>query len=222
MIDALKYYLTDRPNTSNICVTMIDAMKRTLGSLAEFRVGYPFRGAIEPVAGGAVAIVQMKDVSPMGAMDWTGVVRTELTGRREPDWLVSGDVLLVARGNHYYAAALEAVPKGSVCGPHLYHLRLGRDGAVLPEFLAWQINEPPIQRLLRQAAEGSNQLSIRRAELEALPISVPSLADQEHIVQLAKTAARERALLGMLIVNRERQLSALAFALAGAADRRDN
>lgn len=196
---------------------MIDAIQLPLGTLAELRVGYPFRGAVALIAGGSVPVVQMKDVSAMGAMDWGAVVRTGLTGRREPDWLASGDVLFVARGNHYYAAALEAVPDRSVCGPHLYHLRLKRGSAVLPEFLAWQINQPPIQRLLRQAAEGSNQLSIRRAELEALPISVPSLAVQEQIVRLAQAAARERALLDQLILNRERQLSALALALADAA-----
>ena len=198
---------------------MVDAIQMSLEGLAEFRVGYPFRGAIAPVADGSVLVVQMKDASATGSMDWGAVARTELTGRREPDWLASGDVLFVARGNHYYAAALEAVPSRSVCGPHLYHLRLKRDSAVLPGFLAWQINQPPIQRLLHQAAEGSNQLSIRRAELEALPISVPSLAVQEQVVRLAETAARERIVLDQLILNRERQLSALAFALADAAGR---
>jgi len=155
-------------------------------------------------------------------MDWGAVVRTELTGRREPDWLASGDVLLVARGNHYYAAALTDVPEQCVFGPHLYHLRLKAGSAVLPGFLAWQINQPPIQRLLRQAAEGTNQLSIRRAEIEALPISVPSLSGQQKIVRLVEAAARERVLLDQLILNRERQLNALAFALAGAARRIDN
>ncbi len=198
---------------------MVDAINKNLGTLAECCVGYPFRGAIDSVASSSVAVVQMKDVSPGSAVNWEAVVRTDLTGRREPDWLVPGDILFVARGNHYYAAALSVVPKTAVCGPHLYHLRLKRGKAVLPGFLAWQINQPPIQRLLRQAAEGSNQLSIRRAELEALPIGVPSLADQEHIVRMAETAARERALLDKLILNRERQLSALAFALAGAAER---
>jgi hypothetical protein len=201
---------------------MIDAMKRFLGTLAEFRVGYPFREAIEPVQGGAVAVVQMKDVSAAGSMQWDAVVRTELTGRREPDWLVSGDILFVARGNHFYAAALEAVPGRSVCGPHLYHLRLKRGSEVLPGFLTWQINQPPIQRRLRQAAEGSSQLSIRRAELEALPISVPSLAVQEQIIRLVEAAARERALLDQFILNRERQLKALAFSLADAAGRPNN
>ncbi len=198
---------------------MIDAKQCAAKILAEFRVGYPFRGAITPVASGSVAVVQMKDVSATDAPNWNAVVRTELPGRREPDWLRPGDILFVARGNRYHAVVLESVPSKSVCGPHLSHLRLKRDDAVLPAFLAWQINQPPIQRLLRRAAEGSNQLSIRRAEIEALPISVPSLVIQEQVLRMAQAAARERDLLNQLIINRERQLSAMAFALAEAADR---
>ena len=197
---------------------MIDANKKSLGALVEFRTGYPFRGAIGPLAGGSIAVVQMKDVSASGATDWATVVRTELTGRREPDWLVSGDLLFVARGNHYYAAAQEGIPDRAICGPHLYHLRLKPGSALLPGFLAWQINQPPIQRLMHKAAEGSSQLSIRRAELEALPISVPSIAAQETIIRMANAASNERALLDQLMLNRERQLNALAFSLAGVIE----
>ena len=201
---------------------MIDALFEFLGYIADFRTGYPFRGAIEPVEGGTVAVVQIKDISPSRVVNWDAVVRTELTGRRAPEWLVSGDILLVARGNRYYAVALDSVPDRAVCGPHLYHLRLKDSVGILPQFLAWQINQPPIQRLLGQAAEGSNQLSIRRAELEVLPISVPALAVQEHIVQLFEVAERERELLSQLVLNRERQMSALAFALNDAANREKN
>ena len=201
---------------------MIDALFELLGYIADFRTGYPFRGAIEPLEGGSVAVVQIKDISPSRVVNWDAVVRTELTGRRAPEWLVSGDILLVARGNRYYAVALDTVPDSAVCGPHLYHLRLKDSVGILPQFLAWQINQPPIQRLLGQAAEGSNQLSIRRAELENLPITVPTLAVQEHIVQLFEVAERERELLSQLVLNRERQMSALAFALNDAANREKN
>lgn len=197
---------------------MIDAIKMSLGTLAELKVGYPFRGAIEPGKDGAIPVVQMKDVSVAGTIDWNAVVRARLPGRRSPDCLAAGDVLFVARGNHFYCIALEAVPEKSVCGPHLCHLRVLTGAAVLPAFLAWHINQPPTQRLLRQAAEGTNQLSIRRAELEALPISVPSLAVQQQIVLLADAVARERTVLRELVRNRERQLGALAHDLAHAAE----
>jgi restriction endonuclease S subunit len=83
--------------------------------------------------------------------------------------------------------------------------------------LAWQINQPPFQRQLQQAAEGSSQLSIRRPVLESLTLSLPSLADQQRIVALADLARRERHTLNQLIHNREQQLQGLAEDLAHAA-----
>ena len=87
---------------------------------------------------------------------------------------------------------------------------------MLPRFLAWQINQPPIQRKLRAAAEGTSQLSIRRAELEALPICVPSINEQQSIVDLVDLATRERRLFEELIRNRDLQLEAIAASLATA------
>ena len=85
---------------------------------------------------------------------------------------------------------------------------------VLPGFVAWQINQPPFQRQLQQAAEGSSQLSIRRPVLESLKLSVPNLAAQQRIVALAAMARRERQVLQALMRNREQQLQMLAEKLA--------
>ena len=158
--------------------------------------------------------VQMKDVEPERGIDWHGVLRTELPGRREPDWLLRGDVLFVSRGTRFYAVCIDEPPGPAVCSPHFFHLRVMPRAGVLPAFLAWQINQPPVQRQLRQAAEGSNQLSIRRPVLEALSLSVPSLADQQRIVALAELARQERQTLYQLIRNREQELEALAEKLA--------
>lgn len=192
---------------------MIDAKTEPLSFLTEIRAGYPFRGPVESSPDGSVWVVQMRDVGVDGLVRWEDVVRTELAGRREPDWLLSGDLLLVARGNRYYAACVDSVPGTAVCGPHLFHLQVKSGVTVLPEFLAWQINQPPIQRALRKAAEGSSQLSIRRPELEALQIVVPSISEQKNIVQLVRLALRERVLFNSLIKNRERQLEVLSARL---------
>lgn len=107
----------------------------------------------------------------------------------------------------------------SVCGPAFFHLRVKSGVAVDPAFLAWQINQPPFQRLLMQSAEGSGQLSIRRPVLEALPLAVLPLPQQHHIVALDHAARAERATLRRLIQNREQQLHALAEALSAASMR---
>jgi len=184
---------------------------------AEIRSGYPFRGPVEPVASSGVLVAQMKDIDPLGGLRWETMVRTELPGKRAPDWLQIGDILFVPRGSRFFAASIDAPPEPAVCGPHLVHLRLRAGVGVLPAFLAWQINQPPLQRQLRAAAEGSSQLSIRIAEIEALQIAVPSIAQQLRIVAFAAAVLRERQLLTQLIQNREQELASLAITLAHAA-----
>ena len=198
----------------NQCIMSIDAFSCFLSSLVRVQSGYPFRGSIEEAAGGDVLAVQMKDVDVESGVSWAGVIQTTLVGRKEPDWLKAGDVLFVSKGARFYAVCIDEPPGPAVSSPHFFHLQVPSHGPLLPAFLAWQINQVPFQRQLQQAAEGSNQLSIRRPVLESLSISVPSLADQQRIVALAELARQERKALAQLIENRERELQALSEDLA--------
>lgn len=194
-----------------------DAPKTVLAELAQVQAGYPFRTTVEEAPDGDVRVIQMKDVSPELGVDWAGVMRTRLAGRKQPDWIVDGDILFAAKGARFYAACVGAAMANAVCVPAFFHLRLRRDAALDPEFLAWQINQPPCQRQLLQAAEGSSQLSIRRAVLEHLVLAIPPIAEQRRIVALAGLAVRERQALQRLIHNREQQLQAIAEDLGARA-----
>ena len=188
----------------------IDAITLTITELTFLQGGYPFRGSIEESPSGDVLAVQMKDLDPEYGVNWSGVMRTTLVGRKQPDWLQGGDVLFVSKGARFYAVCLNEPPMPAVCSPHFFHLKVKPHAAAIPAFIAWQINQPPFQRQLQQAAEGSSQLSIRRPVLEALTLNIPSLADQKRIVGLADLALQERNALRQLIRNREQQLNALA------------
>jgi hypothetical protein len=192
----------------------IDAFQISLATAARVRAGYPFRGSVEGIAGGEVLAVQMKDVDVDTGVHWPGVVRTSLAGRKKPDWLKAGDVLVVSKGARFYAVCVDAPPAHAVCSPHFFHLQVAPQLPLVPAFIAWQINQQPFQRQLQKAAEGSSQLSIRRPVLESLTLSVPPLADQQRIVALVELASKERRALNALIHNRERQLHALAENLA--------
>lgn len=187
-------------------------MESVLTAFAEIQAGHPFRGSVPEDPEGNAFAVQMRDVSPDGGVAWDGLVRTSLDGRKSPVWLQPGDVIFVARGARNYALSLEDVPTPAVCSQYFFLLRVKSTG-LLPEFLAWQINRAPAQRYLAKNAEGTDQLSIRRGVLEALPIAVPPMEQQHRIVALAKDASRERQVLETLIRNREQQLDALAFDL---------
>jgi hypothetical protein len=196
---------------------LIDAQFILLGGLASVRAGHPFRGAIESVSDGGVIALQMKDVDPEHGIGWAGAIRTFLEGRKQPEWLQAGDLLLVARGVSFYAVLVTQPPGPAVCGPAFFHLRVHPGRPADPAFLAWQINQPPFQRQLLQSAEGSGQLSVRRPVLETLPLALPSLADQRRIAALDAAARAERIALRQLIRNREQQLHALAESLSVAS-----
>ncbi|XOV82908.1 MAG: restriction endonuclease subunit S [bacterium] len=193
---------------------MVNDAKNTivLKELAHASIGYPFRGAVKSVPEGDVAVVQIKNADPDTGIDWPALPRTELTGRKQPDWLKSGDVLFAARGNRNMAIYLEDVPDRAVCAPQFYRLRV-RGESVLPAYLAWYLNETPAQRYFAQSAEGTLITSIRRAVLEALPVPVPNIKRQRVIAKLADAVRREKQLTEKLIQNREQQLRLVATGL---------
>ena len=195
----------------------LDALRTVLAEVTQLQAGYPFRTTVEEVPDGDVHVIQMKDVRPDLGVEWSGVIRTRLAGRKQPDWIVDGDILFAAKGARFYAACVAAALPNAVCVPAFFHLRVRREAALDPAFLAWQINQMPCQRQLLQAAEGSSLLSIRRAVLEQLVVALPPIAEQRRIVALAGLAVQERLALQRLIHNREQQLQAIAEDLGAEA-----
>jgi len=185
-------------------------MVHMLSELVKVLPGYPFRGKIDHDPAGDARAVQMKDVSEAGEVAWDELVQTELKGRRKPDWLRSGDVLFLVRGNKFFAVYLDEVPFPAVISPHFLLLKVRQNTKLLPAFLAWQINQGPAQRYLESSAEGTLQRSIRRGVLEDLPLVVPDLNAQQLVVNYARAARSEADTYMELIANRERELQAMA------------
>lgn len=184
-----------------------------LGQLVELRAGHPFRGAVPYAESGNGYVIQMRDVARDAGVAWPNLVRTRIQSRKVPDWLAPGDILFVARGTQNFALHLDDVPRQAVSSQHFFQLRVRNPAQLLPEFLAWQINSLPCQRHLAANAQGSSQLGIPRAVLEALPLAIPAVDTQKHMISLALAARREAHLLQALIHNRARQLDVLALEL---------
>lgn len=187
-------------------------MIKLLSQIADVQAGHPFRGSVPSVENGNTLALQMRDITADGAVNWTSTVTTQLDTSKSPQWLQPGDIIFAARGGRNYAVLLTEIPAPAVCSQYFFLVRL-KDHDVLPAFLAWQINQMPAQRYFASTAEGSDQLSIRRGVLDALPLAIPSIENQQQIIQLAAAAQQEKLLLETLIRNRQQQLDALALAL---------
>ena len=183
-----------------------------LGEIAEVRSGFPFRGAIDSLPLGDVMVLQVRDVTVNGSPEWSGLPRKELPKSRPPEYLREGDVLITTRGRRNDALALPSPPGEAVAATNLFVIRILDCARLLPGFLAWQINQKPAQDFLMAAATGSHILNLTRPALEALPIALPNLEQQQRLVDLANSIAQEQALLTRLIENRQQQMDALASA----------
>jgi len=180
-----------------------------LADIVTLSSGHPFRGKIPEKPGSGIYAIQMKDVSPEDGVCWDSAIETELSGKKQPDWLASGDVLFVARGSYNYAVVIEEMDKQAICAPHFYILR-ATDPSLLPAFLVWQLNQQPLQKYFGSVAEGSLTKSIRRSVLEQTEITVPLLETQHKILELHKAILQEKKLYAELISNADKLMHALA------------
>jgi len=180
-----------------------------LANITIITTGYPLRGKIPEKSGGGVRVVQMKDVSSENGICWSSVVETELTGKKQPDWLMKGDVLFAARGSRNYAVMIDQDKEQIVAAPHFYILRV-KTQMLLPEFLVWQLNQKPLQNYFNSAAEGTLTKSVRRSILEKTEITVLPIERQRQILGLHETLLREKKLYAELIRNADKLLNTIA------------
>jgi hypothetical protein len=189
---------------------IVDEYKK-LTDVSTVSVGYPFRGVMTEVECTGTFVIQLKDVTLNQNINWSMCLETELTGKRKPEWIKEGDVLFSARGRNNHAVFVENMPNDMkvVASPHFFILRALND-EVLPEYLAWLLNQPPCQRHFKKKAEGTLTKSIRRGVIEGVPIIIPSLQKQKAIINIANTIKQEQQILKQLIHNGESTLNAIA------------
>ena len=169
----------------------------TLSELVIIQAGYPFRGAIQNISTGSVKAVQAKDISELGVLCCDDLIVTELSGKREADWLKQGDILFIAKGATHVASFIDRDLERTTCAPSLFllHIKPQWLDLVDPLFITWQLNQMPLQQYFQRSAEGSMQISIRKPVLAAAPISLPDLQIQRTIAKLYSASLKENELL---------------------------
>ena len=180
---------------------------KILKDIAEIRTGYPFRERPDRVNTDGVKMVQMRDID--GVTGWVGENLEQV--ENPPNWeshrLHGGDVLLTARGERNNAAQFTGNDNSTVAAANLLVLRVKPESQVIPTYLAWYLNLPQTQARLRTSRAGSNIPFIPIEELERLPVRVPSIELQNHLVNLSQLNVEEQRLMTQ-IQEKRRELMA--------------
>ncbi len=181
----------------------------SLGGLASISAGYPFRGKIDALPKGKVAVIQMRNVDADSGINWADLSRIELPRTSTKAYLRPGDVILSTRGGRNVAYHIDDRREQVVCSPHFFVIRAEQQ-TILPEFLVWQLNQRPAQEHFAAGATGSYILNLKREVVESLELAIPPLSEQRSLVEFDKAMKSERAILTQLIENRTLEMTAIA------------
>ncbi|MHB2027022.1 MAG: restriction endonuclease subunit S [Elusimicrobiota bacterium] len=201
-----------------------------LNDLAEIQIGYQHRDSARPVSAvttGTHRFIQIKDLDLEGRFKsevldrggivpyiWLsglfGVTPSSDARRYQVD---QGDVLFLSRGQRSIAVAIPDPLQETIAAYYFYILRPDRS-RILPEYLAWFINQPSAQVYLETNRMGSHIKMVPKPALEQLEIALPSIATQGSIVQLEKLRQAEEHAMVRLIKARKKLIDGLALEAA--------
>lgn len=180
-----------------------------LKNLVDLMAGHPFRGSIENSENGDIAVVQMKDVNQERGLNIDQLFKTDVSSRKTPDYLRCGDILFVGRGLRFYAVLVEIDLEKTVAAPLFFIIRVRGLQPVFPAYLAWYINQERAQKYFSKHMAGTVLPQINRVTLEDLPVILPPLEVQQHIVSAHICRLKEKALLEQLIEKKKQFLDQL-------------
>ena len=121
--------------------------------------------------------------------------------------LRKNDVLFAAKGIRNFAAVYDIDIK-AVASTSFFVIRLNDEfkSIILPEFLAWIINQPLAQACLKGQAMGSSIASIAKGVLEKMEISIPPIEKQQLVLKVSKLRNREIELRQQIEMLRDKQI----------------
>jgi len=168
--------------------------KYQVSDLASIRSGYHFRGKVEPVRDGEYRVVQIKDFDADLSFHPEALDKVNLTRDGKSHLIRKGDVLFLSRGHKRFAAAIKRELIHTVAAGYFYVLRVTSQ-IILPEYLAWYINQSPFQEQLANLATGTHMPFVSLDEFRKIGIPIPDMEVQKKIVDLAALARREQSLM---------------------------
>jgi len=188
-------------------------MKAKLENIATVQAGYSFRSRLESLDAGAVAVIQMKDLTSTNRVDCNELVRVDMEMPKEHHFVQPGDLIFRSRGLTSNSAILVDDPGAAVLAAPLLRIRV-KNRKMLPEYLNWYISQQPAQAYLTSCAAGTALKMISKQSLENMELFVPPLERQHLIVELAALEEEEQLIMKTLAGKRAQYISKTLLQIA--------
>jgi restriction endonuclease S subunit len=167
---------------------------------------------VKPDFAGEVVYLQANNFDENGLLTSSLIPNLNLSDQTQRHLLRPGDVLFAAKGTKNFAAVYEQHNGLCVASSTFLVLRVNKHAgknSILPEFLAWHLNNPGTQTKLKAMAIGSALPSISKRAISELEISVPSVQKQNAILKIDALRKLERSIQKQLVELRENYIQQL-------------
>ena len=173
-------------------------MKKKITEIADVQIGYQFRKKIEPADDGTNRVIQIRDFDENHTLNRECLSRVRIDKSTEQYLIHQGDVLFLSRGHRNWAAPIIDELQNTVAAGHFFVIKV-RNEIILPEYLAWYINQSPAQEYIHNIARrGTHMPLVTLSAFKGLPVDVPDMAIQYKIVGLSRLIEKEKKLLAEL------------------------
>ncbi|OGW53600.1 MAG: hypothetical protein A2Z60_04405 [Nitrospirae bacterium RIFCSPLOWO2_02_42_7] len=173
-------------------------MKKKITEIADVQIGYQFRKKIEPADDGTNRVIQIRDFDENHTLNRECLSRVRIDKSTEQYLIHQGDVLFLSRGHRNWAAPIIDELQNTVAVGHFFVIKV-RNEIILPEYLAWYINQSPAQEYIHNIARrGTHMPLVTLSAFKGLPVDVPDMAIQYKIVGLSRLIEKEKKLLAEL------------------------
>ena len=179
-------------------------LKKHLKEISDLQFGYYDK----PNEQGDTIYLQAKHFNEFGLFDGNTDEWVDVSEKSKSHLLEEGDVLFVGKGMRNFAWKYSA-DIGKAIASSIFFVIKPKSDLVDSDYLVTVFNSIKYQSFFRSLGAGSSIPSIRKNELEATEIPLPSLRVQRKIADISTLHQTELALMGKLINEKNKLFQAV-------------
>lgn len=174
----------------------------TLESIANIRLGMPFKSAINDVGDkGRCFLIQAKDIDVSGLIDFSCLTAVIPEGNDVKHYLHEDDILLRLRGPVFSAGIInEEKEKPIITSNQLAVIRCNKK-IINPYYLHWYLNSKTGQNELKGMSEGTGITKINLKRISLMAIKLTSIENQNKIGLISENWLNQKKIYSLLIGN---------------------
>ena len=178
-----------------------------LNSVADIKVGYQARASIKLKVKGSHKLIQGKNFGFNRSVLPRELISFSPIGNPEKYAVKKYDILFQARGSGHFACCLTGlIGKNVLVASSLYIIRV-KTKQIIPEYLAWQINQSQAQIYFKAQAGATGISFVSKSILMQLKIIIPDLKTQKKTCKIISLWKKEKELMNKITLKKEKLIN---------------